>query len=83
MPMQLDELAAHREGRLAARPDFRTARRIGFDHTGMRLEVRLMCHLGCKSILDDHVGLLESLLDIPLAPFEIGKHVAEIFHRHG
>ena len=63
------QLAAHGERRLAARPHFCAAGRIGLDHASMRLEIRLVRHLRRERILDDQIGLLEALFDISLAPF--------------
>ena len=48
----------------------------------MRFQIRLVSYLSRKSIFDDQIGLLETGFDIALAPFEIGEHIAELFHRN-
>src|SRR3990172_8717347 len=78
----IGKLRAHREGRLAARPHLRSSRRVRLHHAGMRFQIRLMRHLSRVSILDDEIGVPETLFDVALAPLEIRKHVARFFHRH-
>ena len=79
-PEAVGQLRPHGERRLAARPDFRAAGGIRLHHARMRFQIRLVSHLGRKSIFDDQIGLLETGFDIALAPFEIGEHIAELFH---
>ena len=69
------KLLAQGERGLAAGPDLRRPRRVHAHQTGVGLDVTLVHGLGVERVLDDDLGLVESLLDVPLAPGKVHEGV--------
>ncbi len=76
------QLPAHGEWRLAAGPDFRGAGIVRLHHAGVGFQIRLMRYLGRECIFNDHIGLIEPLLDDSLPPLEVSKNITDALDRN-